>query len=90
MEVENASEDGGQVSDPQQTLRERLQALSPESFKVLTHVSIREVLAKLDADQYAEIVWSKSGLHFRALLDAAGITDADVPGLRITPPRLRN
>jgi hypothetical protein len=78
--------DGGNAEDPEQMLRERLQALPQENFKVLTHASLRKVLAKMDADQYSEIIWSPSGLHFRALLDAAGITDADVPGGRLTPP----
>jgi hypothetical protein len=79
--------DGGNAEDPEQMLRERLQALPPENFKVLTHASLRKVLSAPNAEQYSEIVWSKSGLHFRALLDAAGITDGDVPGGRLTPPR---
>src|ERR1039458_7400754 len=37
--------DGGNAEDPEQTLRERLQALPPENFKVLTHASLRKVLS---------------------------------------------
>jgi hypothetical protein len=87
MEVENASEDGGAVSDPQQMLREQISAMPPENFKVLTHGALKRIVQKMTPEQYSEIVWSKSGLHFRALLDAAGITDGDVPGGRLTPPR---
>jgi hypothetical protein len=88
MEVENASEDGGAISDPQQLLREAIGKLEPEHFQSLTHGALRKVIGNMDADQYAAAVWApKTGLHFRELLNAAGLKDEDCPGGRLTPPR---
>jgi len=66
--------------DPEQVLRDAIGDMTATAFKTL-------VVQKMTPEQFHAAVWSRStGLIFKKLLVAAGLTDADVPGGRLTPP----
>ena len=67
------------VEDPEQVLRDAIGKMTATGFKTL-------VVQKMTPEQFHAAVWSRStGLIFKKLLVAAGLTDADVPGGRLTP-----
>ena len=68
------------VEDPEQVLRDAIGKMTATGFKTL-------VVQKMTPEQFWTAVWSRdTGLLFKRLLAAAGITDADVPGGRLCPP----
>ena len=64
----------------EQVLLDAIGKMTPEDFKTL-------IVQKMTPEQFWTAVWSRdTGLLFKRLLAAAGITDADVPGGRLCPP----
>jgi len=69
-----------EAEDPEQVLRDAIGDMTAADFKT-------RIVQKMTPEQFHAAVWARgTGLIFKHLLAAAGLTDADVPGGRLCPP----